>query len=104
MLNYVTWSLDHPERFWLVFGAWSTGSAELTEQAGAAWAFLLHTVDSAQRAGELPAGDDPERLAALIRATAHGAISLALTGHLSVDGKGHADAADLVRDLFARFR
>lgn len=104
MLNYVAWSLAHPERFWLVFGAWSTGSAELGEQAGAAWAFLVHTAASAQKSGELPAGEDPERLAALIRATTHGAISLALTGHLSVEGKGHAEAADLVRDLFARFR
>jgi AcrR family transcriptional regulator len=103
MLGYVAWALDHPQRFTLVFGAWSTGSAELDERAGTAWLLIVSAVAAAQEAGELPPGD-PERLAALIRATAHGAIALALTGHLSADGKGHADAADLVRDLFRQLR
>lgn len=101
MLGYVDWSLLHPERFKLVFGAWPTGSAELSEQATASWTTLVETVAAAQKSGELPATGDPERLAALIRSTTHGAISLALTGHLAADGKGHADAADLVHDLFA---
>lgn len=103
MLHYVAWSLRHPQRFRLVFGAWTTESPELTEQAGASWVFMVRAVAEAQKSGELPAERDPERLAALIRATAHGAVSLALVGHLSADGKGHADPADLVRDLFAHF-
>ncbi len=102
MLNYVAWSLRHPQRFRLVFGAWTTESPELAEQAGASWAFIVQVVAEAQKSGELPADGDPERLAALIRATVHGAVSLSLVGHLSADGKGHADPDDLVRDLFAR--
>ena len=104
MLHSVTWSLRYPERFRLVFGPWSVESAELTEQAHIAWDFLVQAVAAAQQSGELPAGDDPERLTALIRATTHGAVSLALIGHLSTNGKGHADAADLVHDLFAYFQ
>jgi AcrR family transcriptional regulator len=103
MLHYVAWSLRHPERFKLVFGAWSVESPELSEQANASWTLVVHAVAEAQKSGELPAGQDSERLAALIRATVHGAISLALAGHLSADGKGHADPADVVRDLFAHF-
>jgi hypothetical protein len=53
-----------------------------------------------QERGGLPAGD-PERLTALLRATAHGAADLTLAGHLSPDGKGHADATGLVNDLLS---
>ncbi|MGF6880752.1 hypothetical protein ABIA39_000633 [Nocardia sp. GAS34] len=42
---------------------------------------------------------NPERLAALLRAQAHGAADLAAAGHLAADGKGRADPADLVDDL-----
>lgn len=99
VLNYVAWSLRHPQRFRLVFGPWTVASPELTEQAGTSWAVLVAAVAAAQESGELPAGD-PQRVAALIRATAQGAVTLALTGHLSVEGKGHAEPADLVHDLF----
>lgn len=98
-LNYVAWSLRHPQRFRLVFGPWTVASAELTGQAETSWSFMVAAVAAAQESGELRAGD-PDRVAALIRATAHGAVALALTGHLSAEGKGHADPADLVRDLF----
>jgi AcrR family transcriptional regulator len=104
MLAYVAWSLQHPQRFMLVFGSWSTESPELTEQAEASWGFLVQAVAAAQESGELPAQEDPERLTALIRATAHGAVALALAGHLSAEGKGHADPADLLHDLFAHMR
>ena len=103
MLGYVAWSLQHPERFVLVFGAWSVDSPELAKQAGESWDFIVQAVAAAQKSGQLSIRDDPQRLAALIRATAHGAVALALTGHLSTAGKGHADAADLVRDLFGYF-
>jgi len=103
MLGYVAWALRHPNRFTLVFGPWTTDCAELGERAGVAWSLIVQAVTAAQVAGELPAGD-PERLAALIRATTHGAIVLALTGHLSASGKGHANADDLVHDLFTRLR
>jgi hypothetical protein len=51
-----------------------------------------------RRAGRLPDGD-PERLAALLQALAHGAVALTLAGHLSPGGKGYADPGDLVDDL-----
>ncbi|MER6951805.1 hypothetical protein ABT294_48100 [Nonomuraea sp. NPDC000554] len=50
-------------------------------------------------AGELRDGD-PDRLAALLLALAHGAVDLALAGHLSREGKGRAHPDDLVDDLF----
>ncbi|MGK8500567.1 hypothetical protein [Nocardia asiatica] len=53
--------------------------------------------------GELPSGE-PVRLAALLRASAHGAADLSAAGHLAADGKGHADATDLVDDLVAYLR
>jgi hypothetical protein len=56
---------------------------------------------AAQAAGDLPSGDT-ERAAALIQSTAHGAIDLALSGHLSRRGKGDADPHDLLDDLFGR--
>ena len=44
-----------------------------------------------------PAGSDgdPERLAALLQALVHGAVALALAGHLSPGGKGYAGPATL---------
>lgn len=96
--HYVDWALEHPARFKLTFGSWSVESRELTEAAHQAQELLTGTVMAAQQAGALPAGD-PERLAALLRALAHGAADLALIGHLAADGKGHADPGDLVDDL-----
>jgi hypothetical protein len=59
---------------------------------------LVTTVAAAQDAKELPEGD-PERVAALVLAVTHGAVDLALSGHLARNGKGHADPRDLVNDL-----
>lgn len=103
MHEYVRWALHYPSRFKLVFGAWSTESAELTDAAHTAMAALVGLVATAQDAGALPAGD-PERLAALLRAVAHGAADLAAAGHLSADGKGHADPAELADDLLDHLR
>jgi WHG domain-containing protein len=98
MHGYVAWAIRYPARFKLVFGAWSTDSAELADAAAAARASLIAAVTRAQAAGALP-NDDPERTAALLQAVAHGAADLALAGHLSRDGKGRAAPADLVDDL-----
>jgi hypothetical protein len=57
---------------------------------------------AAQAANQAPVGD-PERVAALVLALAHGAADLALGGHLARNGKGHASAEDLIDDLFALF-
>lgn len=101
--GYVRWASTHPVRFKLTFGAWSTDSAALTEAATTARAQFVGAVAAAQAAGALPAGD-PERVTALLMAVAHGAVDLALSGHLSVEGKGHATPDDLVDDLFAYLR
>jgi hypothetical protein len=55
-------------------------------------------VAEAQRAGSLPAAE-PERLAYLLLAVTHGAVDLALAGHLAPDGKGQAAPGDLAEDL-----
>ena len=99
MHRYVAWALAHPERFRLVFAAWSRPSEELGAAASSARARLVEATAAAQRSGQLPAAD-PERLSALLQALANGAVELALAGHLSPDGKGRASPDDLVDDLF----
>ncbi|MGK8523428.1 TetR/AcrR family transcriptional regulator [Nocardia asteroides] len=101
--TYITWALTHPARFKLVFGAWTVDSPELATAADAAQDALIDIVARCQSAGELPPAD-PVRLAALLRALAHGAADLAAAGHLAADGKGRADPADLVDDLLAYLR
>ena len=98
MHTYVRWAIRHPARFKLTFGSWSTDSAELAQAADAARAGLVAAVRTAQEAGDLPS-EDPERVAALILAVAHGAADLEISGHLARSGKGHACAEDLVDDL-----
>lgn len=103
MHRYVAWALGHPARFKLTFGPWTKGSDELGTAATAARAAMIAIVERAQAAGELPAGD-PERVAALVQATAHGAVDLALAEHLSPTGKGRATPQDLVDDLLDHLR
>lgn len=103
MHNYVKWATRYPHRFKLTFGSWSIESAELERAATAARSSLVDAVQQAQRTGDLPPGD-PERVAALILAVAHGGVDLALSGHLSASGKGHAEPGDLIDDLFAHLR
>lgn len=99
--GFVRNALSHPDLFRLTYGSWSVSSAELSEAADAARGALVQAVRATQEDGDLPAGD-PDRVAALLLALAHGAVDLALSGHLSRAGKGHADAADLVDDLLDR--
>ncbi|WP_017579330.1 TetR/AcrR family transcriptional regulator [Nocardiopsis valliformis] len=97
LLRYTTWALDHPARFKLVFGAWNSESASLGRAATEARAVLVTVVAEAQRQRHLPSGDT-ERAAALVHALTHGAVDLALAGHLTPD-KGRTDPAGLVDDL-----
>jgi len=98
LLEYVRWTQRYPRRFALVYGWQMNTSAELELRAGATWRRLVDLTAEVQAAGALPPGD-PERVAALVRALAHGAADLSITGHLAPDGKGHAGAEDLVEDL-----
>jgi len=103
MQGYVRWAQRYPERFHLTFGRWEGEDAGLGEAATAARTGFNRAVASAQARGELPAGD-PERLASMILALAHGAADLGLGGHLSGPGKGGAGAEALVADLFDYLR
>ncbi len=99
MHGYIGWARKYPARFRLTFGEWNHDSIELAEAASRSRDLLLALVKTAQAAGELPRGN-PERLASLMLALAHGAADLALAGHLSATGKGAADPEMLVDDLF----
>lgn len=101
--HYADWALHYPARFKLAFGAWQAASPELDQAAHEAQALLTGIVAAAQEAGALPAGD-PVRLAALVRALAHGAADLASAGHLAPDGKGHAGPGDLIDDMLLYLR
>lgn len=106
--RYAEWAVAFPERFKLIYGRWTLGteSTDLTELGDAAHAAseqLVGLVRTLQERGKLPPGD-PERLTALMRALAHGAADLTLAGHLSPEGKGHADSAGLIDDLLGYLR
>lgn len=100
ILANVRWALRHPQRFKLTYGRWTRDDPDLGAAAHEARGLFVQAAAAAQAAGVVPGGD-PERLAALIQALGHGAADLALSGHLSREGKGHADPEDLVDDLFA---
>jgi AcrR family transcriptional regulator len=103
MHGYVRWAQDHPQRFRLTFGAWTHGSEELGAAAVSSRGSLISIVAAAQAAHQLPGGN-PDRIASLMLALAHGAVDLALAGHLSVTGKGSADPEMLVDDFFKLLR
>lgn len=95
-------AVTYPERYRLIYGRWEASDV-LDGVAAASSALMAQTVRDAQAAGEIAPGD-PERIAALVRATVRGAAELQSAGHLAADGKGHADAADLVSDLLQFLR
>jgi AcrR family transcriptional regulator len=101
--GYVHWGRSRPARFKLTFGAWSSGTDELAQAAAVARQRLIQAVADAMQAKQIARGD-PERVAYLILALAHGATDLALGGHLSATGKGKADPEDLIDDLLALLR
>ncbi|MBV8134194.1 MAG: TetR/AcrR family transcriptional regulator [Deltaproteobacteria bacterium] len=100
MHGYIRWARAYPQRFELTFGTWTRDSQELGAAASRSRARLIDLAHAAQRAGELPPGN-PERIAYLMLSLAHGAVDLALAGHLSAKGKGAADPEMLIDDLFA---
>jgi AcrR family transcriptional regulator len=103
MHGYVRWAQTYPERFRLTFGAWTHDSEELGQAAQRSRTLLLSLVEAAQRAHQLPRGN-PDRMASMILAMGHGAVDLALAGHLSATGKGSADPQMLIDDLFKLLR
>lgn len=103
MRGYVRWARAYPQRFRLTFGTWTTDSPELAAAAARSRGELIAIAKAAQTGGELPSGN-PERIAYLMLSLAHGAVDLALAGHLSSAGKGAADPEMLVDDLIALLR
>ena len=95
--SYVDWALAHPVRFSLIFGRWSMQQEEMGEAAEAARGALVDAVRRGQDSGEVAPGE-PERCAALLLSTVHGAVMLSLGGHLAREGKGRADPGDLLDD------
>ena len=102
--EYVRFALENPSRYRMMFGLKTQGEVH-QEMHGAARALherIVHSVARCQEAGELPAGD-PVELAALLYATGHGAIDLALSGHAE-EKKGLGDPVEVVRMLLSRLR
>ena len=63
---------------------------------------LVEAVTECQEVNKLPGGD-PIKLSALLYATSHGAIDLALSGQAKRE-KGLGDPEELVRELLARLQ
>ncbi len=101
---YVGFALASPPRARLMFGPEVKGSSHpgVHEAARAVHEGFVGVVAECQRAGELPAGD-PVELAALMYATAHGAVDLTLSGHTE-EAKGLGDPLFLVRLLLSHLR
>ena len=100
LYGYVAWAVRYPARFQLTFGRWEGDYPELADAATEARLQLVELVRAAQARKQIAAGD-PDRIASLLLATAHGAASLALNGHLDKEGKGVEDPRGLVDDLLA---
>jgi AcrR family transcriptional regulator len=101
---YVGFALENPARCRLMFGPEVKGSPypAVHEAARAVHERFVRTVAESQEAGLLPGGDSVE-LAALVYATAHGAVDLALSGH-GEDTKRLGDPLALIRLLLAHLR
>ena len=99
-LAYLRWAGDQPARFKLVFGPWGPEPHdELGAAAGAATEALHGCVAGAVEDGSLVG--DPDRIAAMIWALAHGAVDLDLAGHLRKSATSPT-SEQLVRELVRR--
>lgn len=101
--EHIAWAIRHPRRFRLVFGSWSRHDDDLHLAASAARLTLLEAVAAAQQ-GEAIRPAEPERVAALLMATAHGAVDMHLSGHLAADGKGRSTPDALLDELIDLLR
>ncbi len=101
---YVRFALENPSRYRMMFGLKARGEThgEMHEASRALHERIVRTVTECQEADKLPPGD-PIELAALLYATGHGAIDLALSGHAEEE-KGLGDPMKLVRVLLDRLR
>ena len=98
---YARVAMGSPARYRLMFGPEVRGRPypKVHEAARGLYGRLVGVVAECQEAGKLPGGD-PVDLAALVYATVHGAVDLALAGH--AEEKGLSDPLAVVRLLIAR--
>jgi len=101
---YVGFALENPARCRLMFGPEVKASPypAVHEAARAVHERFVRIVADCQDTGLLPDGD-PVELAALVYATAHGAVDLALSGHAE-EAKRLGDPLALIRLLLAHLR
>src|SRR3712207_622888 len=101
---YVGFALENPARCRLMFGPEIKGSSypAVHEAAHAVHGRFVRAVAECQEEGLLPGGD-PVELAAIVYATAHGAVDLTLSGH-SEEEKGLGHPLLLVRRLLSHLR
>lgn len=90
-LAWISWSVGHPKRFRLVYGSWPADATEVGSQSDDTWAAFSALVARAQEAGSVPSGDTDATLDG-IRAVMHGAVDLALGGHLTSSQDARAGA------------
>ncbi|MGV0909140.1 TetR/AcrR family transcriptional regulator [Martelella sp. FOR1707] len=98
--EHVRRAIAWPQRFSLTYGPWPAAVRHALTSGNEAQQTFLSAVVAAQARGELPPGE-PERLARLILATANGAATQVINGHLARGGKWNGDAEDVVADLLA---
>lgn len=101
--EHIAWATQCPRRFRLVFGSWSRHDDGLHVAATAARQTLLDAVVFAQHSDAIRSAE-PEQVAALLMATAHGAVDMYLSGHLASDGKGQSTPEALLEELIDLLR
>ncbi|MFL1380679.1 TetR/AcrR family transcriptional regulator [Nocardiopsis protaetiae] len=98
---YVSWALEHPVRFRLIYGGpWTGPRPELEQAAGRTSKVMSDVVRQCQSRGEMP-DRDPERCTCLLLAAVHGAVQLELAGHLTTGTDPDAIVDDLLDLLHA---
>jgi AcrR family transcriptional regulator len=98
---YVTYAVEHPSYFRLMYGKdLDSASDELKTVKHQKLSLLLETVAAAQRAGQLP-GDDPKPVALTAWSLVHGLATLLIEGAPQRSGLGGDDAAAIARAVTA---
>ncbi len=93
---YVSWAMEHPVRFRLIYGGpWTCPRPELERAAERTAGVMADVVRLCQSSGEMP-DRDPERCTCLLLAAVHGAVQLELAGHLTSGTDPDAVVDDLL--------
>ncbi|MCR4265030.1 TetR/AcrR family transcriptional regulator [Nitratireductor sp. ZSWI3] len=101
--DHVRWGLKYPNRFGLIFGRWERYDEDLAQAANETLRLFVESIAALRKNDQIRPGDD-QRTAAMFMALMHGSINMALSGHLSEDGKGRSDPHGLIDDLIEMLR